>query len=314
MHSREAMQRPFERLAVQMQDILGDEGILKRVIQPGDGPLVPRDASVSVNLSGYLEYCDDPFETTKKLKHPRMMKLGRDVTLWGLEVGLLTMKKGELAHFLFKPKYAYGEMGCPPLIPSSATVFYEVHVIDFLDSAKVDEFFALAPEEQATVPLATVLEVVSNQRFFGNRCFRQSRYEDAKDRYKQGITLLQNHEAQSQEDKRSVEAAQVPILLNLSLTYFRLERPTTSLKYGQRVLEMDPNNAKALYRCGQAYLELGDYEKAADCLTKAQVKMPFNKDINKLLMKLQESYSDCLGKEREMCSKMFANLKVSSRD
>ena len=67
----------------------------------------------------------------------------------------------------------------------------------------------------------------------------------------QGITLLQNHEAQSQEDKRSVEAAQVPILLNLSLTYFRLERPTTSLKYGQRVLEMDPNNAKALYRCGQ---------------------------------------------------------------
>lgn len=68
-----------------------------------------------------------------------------DVTLWGLEVGLLTMKKGELAHFLFKPKYAYGEMGCPPLIPSSATVFYEVHVIDFLDSAKVDEFFALAP-------------------------------------------------------------------------------------------------------------------------------------------------------------------------
>lgn len=57
----------------------------------------------------------------------------------------MTMKKGEVAHFLFKPKYAYGDMGCPPLIPSSATVFYEVHVIDFLDSAKVDEFLALSP-------------------------------------------------------------------------------------------------------------------------------------------------------------------------
>ncbi|XP_041921916.1 inactive peptidyl-prolyl cis-trans isomerase FKBP6 [Alosa sapidissima] len=307
------MQRPFERLAAQMQDILGDGGILKRVIQPGEGPLVPRDASVSVNLSGYLEYSDDPFETTNKLKHPRMMKLGRDVTLWGLEVGLLTMKKGELAHFLFKPKYAYGDMGCPPLIPSSATVFYEVHVIDFLDSAKVDEFFALSPEEQNDVPLATVLDVVNTQRFFGNRCFRQSRYEDAKDRYKQGVMLLENREALREEEKSSVEAALVAVLLNLSLTYFRLERPTTSLKYGQRVLEMDPNNAKALYRCGQAYLELGDHEKAADFLTKAQIKMPFNKDINNLLLKLQESYSECLEKEKEMCSKMFANLKMSSR-
>ncbi|XP_076142577.1 inactive peptidyl-prolyl cis-trans isomerase FKBP6 [Alosa pseudoharengus] len=275
------MQRPFERLAAQMQDILGDGGILKRVIQPGEGPLVPRDASVS------------------------------DVTLWGLEVGLLTMKKGELAHFLFKPKYAYGDMGCPPLIPSSATVFYEVHVIDFLDSAKVDEFFALSPEEQNDVPLATVLDVVNTQRFFGNRCFRQSRYEDAKDRYKQGVTLLENREALREEEKSSVEAALVAVLLNLSLTYFRLERPTTSLKYGQRVLEMDPNNAKALYRCGQAYLELGDHEKAADFLTKAQIKMPFNKDINNLLLKLQESYSECLEKEKEMCSKMFANLKSS---
>ncbi|XP_062375612.1 inactive peptidyl-prolyl cis-trans isomerase FKBP6 [Sardina pilchardus] len=305
------MQRPFERLAAQMQDLLGDGGILKKVIQPGEGPLIPRDASVSVNLSGYLEYCDDPFETTNKLKHPRMMKLGRDVTLWGLEVGLLTMKKGELAHYLFKPKYAYGDMGCPPLIPSSATVFYEVHVIDFLDSAKVDEFFAMSPEEQNDVPLAALLDVVNTQRFFGNRCFRQSRYEDAKDRYKQGVTLLENREVLREEEKRSVEAALVGILLNLSLTYFRLERPTTSLKYGQRVLEMDPNNTKALYRCGQAYLELEDHEKAADFLTKAQIKMPFNKDINNLLLKLQESYSKCLEKEKEMCSKMFANLKMS---
>lgn len=44
-------QRPFERLATQMQDILGDGGILKKVIQPGDGPPVPRDASVSGNFS-----------------------------------------------------------------------------------------------------------------------------------------------------------------------------------------------------------------------------------------------------------------------
>lgn len=63
------------------------------------------------------------------------------MTLCGLELGILTMRKGEYSRFLFLPEYAYGAMGCPPLIPPVATVLYEVQVLDFLDSAQVDEFF-----------------------------------------------------------------------------------------------------------------------------------------------------------------------------
>lgn len=68
-----------------------------------------------------------------------------DVTLAGLELGLLTMKKGEFSRFLFKPQYAYGNMGCPPRIPADAVVLYEVEVLDFLDSGQVDDFTALSP-------------------------------------------------------------------------------------------------------------------------------------------------------------------------
>lgn len=39
-------QSPFDLLRHQMNDILGDEGILKEVVQHGDGPLVPHSASV----------------------------------------------------------------------------------------------------------------------------------------------------------------------------------------------------------------------------------------------------------------------------
>lgn len=41
------LQTPFQRLAHQMQDVLGDGGILKEVLHEGEGALVPRDASVS---------------------------------------------------------------------------------------------------------------------------------------------------------------------------------------------------------------------------------------------------------------------------
>ncbi|KAJ8275703.1 hypothetical protein COCON_G00074550 [Conger conger] len=307
------MQSPFQRLAQQMQDILGDGGILKEVIQAGEGSPVPRDASVSIHFSAYLEYSDQPFETTSYLKYPRMMKLGRDVTLYGLEVGVLTMKKGEFSRFLFLPKYAYGEFGCPPLIPPSATVLYEVQILDYLDSAEVDHFFALTPEEQNTVPLSTVLNVVKTQRCFGNRCFNQSRYEDAKDRYKQALTLLKNRESANEEEGRSIAAMQLPVFLNLSLTLLRLQRPLKALRYGQRALEVDPHNTKALFRCGQACLEMDDYEKAQDFLLMAQANKPFNTDINNMLKKLASCYKGFMDKEKEMCSKMFPHFHASSK-
>ncbi|KAG9351902.1 hypothetical protein JZ751_023153 [Albula glossodonta] len=310
---RVGMQSPFQRLAHQMQDLLGDGGILKEVIQAGEGPTVPRDASVSIHFSAYLEYSDKPFETTSRMKYPRMMKLGRDVTLYGLELGLLTMKKGEFSRFLFLPKYAYGDIGSPPLIPPAATVLYEVQVLDFLDSAEVDEFFALTPEEQNTVPLCTVLNVVKTQRCFGNRCFNQSRYEDAKDRYKQALSLLTHREPVDEKEKSSIADMQLPILLNLSLTLLRLEKPLKALQYGQKALEIDPQNTKAFFRCGQACLEMDEYEKAQDYLLMAQANKPFNSDINNLLKKLASCYKDFMDKEKEMCSKMFPDFHGTSK-
>ncbi|XP_062293780.1 inactive peptidyl-prolyl cis-trans isomerase FKBP6 [Scomber scombrus] len=306
---RSNTQSPFEQLRPQMNDVLGDGGILKEVVQPGEGPPVPQNASVLIHYSGFLEYSDRPFETTTGFKYPRMMKLGRDVTLAGLELGLLTMKKGEFSRFLFQPQYAYGEMGCPPFIPSSAVVLYEVQILDYLDSGQVDDFIEMSPEEQNTAPLSTLLEVVNTQRSFGNRCFNQSRYDNAKDRYKQALMLLGNRETQSDAEKEKIKIALLPLYLNLSLTELRLDSPHKALKYSNKALEIDSANTKALFRCGQAYLELHEYESAQDCLISAQAKKPFDSDINNLLRKVAICYKDSLDKQKDMYSKMFRDLK-----
>ncbi|XP_023134576.2 inactive peptidyl-prolyl cis-trans isomerase FKBP6 [Amphiprion ocellaris] len=300
---------PFDLLRHQMSDVLGDGGILKEVVQPGEGPPVPQNASVLIHYSGFLEYSDQPFETTTNFRYPVMMKLGRDMTLAGLELGLLTMKKGEFCRFLLQPQYAYGDMGCPPLIPAAAVVLYEVHILDYLDSGQVDEFIAMSPEEQNVAPLSTLLEVVDTLRSFGNRCFKQSRYYNAKDRYKQAMTLLRNRETQSDSEKEKIKSALLPLYLNLSLTELRLESPNKALKYGNKALEIDSANTKALFRCGQAYLELQDYENAQSCLIAAQAKKPFDSDINTLLRKVVISYKESLDHQKDLYSKMFKSLK-----
>lgn len=294
-----------------MNDIIGDGGILKEVVQPGEGPPVPENASVLIHYSGFLEYSDQPFETTTHLKYPRMMKLGRDVTLAGLELGLLTMKKGEFSRFLLQPQYAYGEMGCPPFIPAAAVVLYEVQILDYLDSGQVDDFIAMSLEQQNTVPMSTLLEVVNTLRSFGNRFFNQNRYYNAKDRYKQAMTLLGNRETQSDLEKERIKMALLPLYLNISLAELRLERPHKALKYGNKALEIDSANTKALFRCGQAYLELHEYASAQCCLTSAQAQKPFDSDINNLLRKVTMCYKDSLDKEKDLYSKMFRELKGS---
>ncbi|XP_047429956.1 inactive peptidyl-prolyl cis-trans isomerase FKBP6 isoform X2 [Mugil cephalus] len=253
---------PFEHLRQQMNDILGDGGILKEVVQPGEGSPVPKDASVILHYSGFLEYSDQPFETTTHFKYPPMMKIGRDLTLAGLELGLMTMKRGEFSRFLFQPKYAYGDLGCPPFIPSAAVVLFEVHILDYLDSKQVDDFITMSSDGQNTSPLSTLFEVVSTLRSFGNRCFRRCRYYHAKDHYKQAMQLLGSRDTQGDSETERIKTALLPLYLNLSLTELRLDSPRKALKYANKALEIDSDNTKALFRCGQMLQgQLGQRER-----------------------------------------------------
>uniref|UniRef100_A0A8C5VTU7 peptidylprolyl isomerase n=1 Tax=Microcebus murinus TaxID=30608 RepID=A0A8C5VTU7_MICMU len=292
----------YQRLSQRMLDISGDRGVLKDVIREGAGDLVTPDASVLVKYSGYLEHMDKPFDSNCFRKTPRLMKLGEDITLWGMELGLLSMRRGELARFLFRPNYAYGTLGCPPLIPPNATVLFEIELLDFLDSAESDKFCALSAEQQDEFPLQKVLKVAATEREFGNYLFRQNRFYNAKVRYKRALQLLHRRTAPLDE-QHLVEAAKLLVLLNLSFAYLKLDRPIMALRYGEQALLIDQKNAKALFRCGQLMTE---YQKARDFLVRAQKEQPFNHDINNELKKLASYYRDYVDKEKEMCHRMFA--------
>ncbi|NXX77084.1 FKBP6 isomerase, partial [Urocolius indicus] len=237
----------------------------------------------TVKFSGYLEQSDEPFCTSHKF--PRLVKLDKDITLPGLKVGLLTMKKEEMAVFILLPEYAYGSMGCPPLIPPNATVMFEVEVLDFIDSKESDTFFELSAELQDMLPLQKVLKVADTEREFGNYFYRKKQFEIAKSRYKRALSVLCRKPC-TEAEQWQVRAAKLPVLLNLSVTYLKLKCPARALAYGEKALETDQSNVKALFRCGQACVCMAEYEKARGFLTRALHLQPFNHDINNELKKL----------------------------
>merc|ERR1712190_708901 len=50
---------------------------------------------------------------------------------WARDIGVATMKKGELAKFILAPEFAYGDSGSPPKIPEKSTLVFEVELISW---------------------------------------------------------------------------------------------------------------------------------------------------------------------------------------
>ncbi|XP_064251016.1 inactive peptidyl-prolyl cis-trans isomerase FKBP6 isoform X3 [Passer domesticus] len=147
----------------------------------------------TVKYSGYLGNWNKLFCSNGNSKYPRLMKLGKDITVWGLEIGLLSMTKGEAALFVLTPEYAYGQRGCPPSIPPNTTVLFKVEVLDFIDSEECDAFFELTYEQRERLPLEKVLKVAATEREFGNYFFYKQRFKIAKDRYKRACLYMREY-------------------------------------------------------------------------------------------------------------------------
>lgn len=60
---------------------------------------------------------------------PGHIRVGSVIKAWDL--GIRTMKKGEVAILTCAPDYAYGEKGSPPKIPPNATLIFEVELLDW---------------------------------------------------------------------------------------------------------------------------------------------------------------------------------------
>lgn len=121
-----------ETLATAAAGIAGSAALRKLVTREGVGEVPPCHARVTLHHATYLADGQRIF-SSREGKHAQATAFqlggGKVVEAWHCAVA--TMRRGEVAWVSSPPEFAYGDLGCPPLIPAGEIIWFELEVVDF---------------------------------------------------------------------------------------------------------------------------------------------------------------------------------------
>jgi len=105
------------------------KGQLKtEVLQEGTGILADNNNMITVHYTGFLED-GTKFDSSVERGEPFSFVLGTGQVIKGWEYGVLGMQIGEKRKLTIAPELAYGESGAGGVIPSNATLIFEVELL-----------------------------------------------------------------------------------------------------------------------------------------------------------------------------------------
>ncbi|XP_022105705.1 peptidyl-prolyl cis-trans isomerase FKBP4-like [Acanthaster planci] len=109
-----------------------DGGVLKSIIKEGDTTENDRPMkgdTVHVHYVGTLMNGEE-FDSSRKRNEQFSFKLGEGRVIKGWDLGVATMRRGEVCVLTCSPEYAYGKNG-QGKIPADATLVFEVELFDW---------------------------------------------------------------------------------------------------------------------------------------------------------------------------------------
>lgn len=266
---------------------------MKSLVQEGESWETPKDdEKVRVKIQGTLE------DGTTFVQHDELeVALGEEHFPEGVEKGIISMKKGERATFKIRSDYGYGAKGNPDLnIPPNATLHYDI---------TLNSWEAERPNWELSVP--EKFEKSNKRKLEGNEFFKQGKLDRALKKYQKALTYVNvEYDFKTDEDKAKSKEYKIPILLNMAQVNSKQQNYADAISNCEKVLDIDKNNIKALYRRGQAWMSLADFEKANADLLSAKELDPQNKEIATTLAALKKKVKEQEEKDRKLYASMFS--------
>ncbi|XP_068711785.1 peptidyl-prolyl cis-trans isomerase FKBP5-like isoform X1 [Montipora foliosa] len=184
---------------------------------------------------------------------------------------------------------------------SDGDLWCEIELLSFLKAK--DPWHTTAEEK---------LTVAKHHKAKGTDCFKASNWLAASRRYSHALKqLILIGDKLPDDSKDEFEQLRVSCLLNLAACQGKLEQFEFVAENCTKVLAMSPTNLKALFRRGQAFVCLNEYEKAKDDLEKALTLAPCNSAVQEQLRILKHKQRLHDEKLSKALSAMFGRRKTS---
>ncbi|KAB7494995.1 AH receptor-interacting protein [Armadillidium nasatum] len=290
--------------------------IKKSILSPGKGDKkYPDGTKVSFHVK--VETCEDEKEIddSKKWNEPVELLLGKKFKLEVLEACVRTMMLGEVSKFVIDKKL----LSSYPIVSKTLRdhhakkqgkkVETQPRRCCGIELLKVEppgsyekEFWAMTEDEQRlSIPIL---------REEGNKLYKQGDYVTASKKYSEAIGRLDNimlKEKPHDEDWNKLNDEKLPLLLNYAQCQLLLGEYYAVIEMCTEVLKYDPENVKALFRRGKAYVKIHNVKEAKEDLEKVIENDPDLKNmVNKLLKELTNNEKEKLEEDKKTFQKLFS--------
>ena len=252
---------------IQVRDVLGNGEIMKHRVTKGDGefpidcPIA--DCTVAIRCVGRAKQTsavlfDASACASADASGVLRVETGTGVLPSGLEMCIKLMVPGEVSQIDCKAQHAYDGPHDPSMLTSSVPqgmdVVWRVTLVSF------DKPIDLGSPEVAS---EEAMEEARRRKALGNDLFRSGKVALAKAKYEGLLRDVRRVCGVTESaDAEELEAMGLSCQLNLAACALKLNDPADAIKHCDKVLETHPENAKALYRRGQARTAMSEWAGA----------------------------------------------------
>ncbi|KAG5253280.1 peptidyl-prolyl cis-trans isomerase PASTICCINO [Salix suchowensis] len=285
-----------------VRDMLGDGRLIKRRLRDGKGefpmdcPL--QDSLLHVHYKGMLLNEEKRVFIDTRIDNdgqPLEFSSGEGLVPEGFEMCVRLMLPGEVALVTCPPDYAYDKFTRPPNVPEGAHIEWEIELLGFE-----------MPKDWTGLDFQSVMDEAEKIRTTGNRLFKEGKFELAKAKYEKVLREFNHVNPQDDEEGKVFLNTRNLLNLNVAACYLKLGECRKSIETCNKVLEANPAHAKALYRRGMAYMEVGDFEEArSDFEMMLKVDKSSELDAATALKKLKQKQQDVEKKARRQFKGLF---------
>lgn len=284
---------------------LQDGRVYVRIVEPNPtGKVIKQCNTILFDRFCYLEYEPIPFESSICDGKPTRLNLLDGPIIPGLLQGILGLREGERADIMVHPSMAYGPLGCPPLVPEDAFLFYQVKIYKVWDESQLEDLMLYEKENQTEIPLEEKLRFVEEHKVVANNYLRDDQPRDAIIRYKAGIKCLEELPSDILSSSSKASSLMTTLLQNLTITFNKLEMYKSATKTAKRALFMDPTNTKVYYHLIKARIGVADYSSALKYIDRASQFAPQSREFDNLRLQLNFQHGEEKRKREELMKKM----------